>query len=87
MTKQIRVAIDIAVEKGNAEDIAKAIFEERKAVGNFIAHTIVPSTDAGDGAKITVLAGGSHEHDTSDSGFCDMCDRYSRKQILIPVES
>lgn len=87
MTKQIRVALDIEVEKGSAEEIAKAVFEERKAVGNFIAHTIIPSTDAGDGAKVTVLAGGSHVHDTQDIGYCEMCDKYSRKQTLISVES
>lgn len=85
MAMQIRVAIDILVESGSAEDIAKAVAEERKAVGNFIAHTLIPTTEAGEGSKTKVLAGGVHVHDT-DGNYCEMCDKYSRKQILVPVE-
>jgi len=83
---QIRVALDIDVEKGDTEAIMRAVFEERASIANFIKDVIIPSTESGDGAKVAALAGGSHVHDVSE-GFCMMCDKYSRKQILIPIES
>ena len=85
MPKQIRVAIDILVEKGDADEVARLVAEEREAIGNFISHTIVPADDRGEGVKLKTLAGGAHEHEVEGS-YCDMCDRYSRKQILVPVE-
>jgi hypothetical protein len=82
---QIRVALDIEVEKGDTDAIMKAVFEERGAIANFIKDVIIPASEPGDGAKVAALAGGSHVHDVS-GGFCTMCDKYSRKQTLIPIE-
>lgn len=82
---QIRFAVDLEVEKGDPDEILQALKDGLLGVANFSKDVEIRSSDRIDNIKIKSIAGGAHFHDTSD-GFCNMCDKYSRRQVLVVFE-
>lgn len=85
MSKIVRVALDLDVETGSAEDVSKALFEHREAIANFATHVVLTNDATTSGkVKVTPMAGSTHVHpDPQETGErCPECLRYSGKALL-----
>lgn len=83
--KTIRIAVDIDVEQGDADEIAKAVFAGRGAIGNFALDVIARNDDNVDTSQLQAhaVAGAAHVHSVEDGSYCGMCDKYSRRVHLV----
>lgn len=88
MAEVVRVALDVVVDKGNAQEVAEAIYESRAEILGFITGSVLQLDEKTEGTEVRPAAGNSHVHDPEGQGQrCEQCMRYSGKQLLSVIKS
>lgn len=78
----VRFAIDLSVEGGDHEEIALAIINAKKLIGNFTKDVAVRDDPDVDVSSLKMEVVGGHAHVHAGDGYCGTCEQYARKDTL-----